>query len=60
MSDIIRVLRVIEYVGERIVVEKQVANSLHSTKTLPGLTISAATVGTFPEILNQTKEAKSE
>lgn len=52
MSDIIRVLRVIEYTGPRDKVEDQVARSLHGEKRLPnGVTIKAATVGTYPEML---------
>jgi len=52
MSDIVRVLRVIEYTGPRDKVEDQVARSLHGEKRLPnGITIKAATVGSYPEIL---------
>lgn len=52
MSDIIRVLRVIEYTGPRDKVEDQVSRSLHGEKRLPnGVTIKAATVGTYPEML---------
>ncbi|MFA7307201.1 MAG: hypothetical protein WC026_11060 [Hyphomicrobium sp.] len=49
---IARVLRVIEYVGPRSAVEIQVAKSLHGDLHLNGVTIKAATVGTFPEILS--------
>ena len=52
MSDIIRVLRVIEYTGPRDKVENQVSRSLHGEKRLPnGVTIKAVTVGNYPEIL---------
>lgn len=52
MADIIRVLRVIEYTGPRDKVEDQVARSLHGEKSWGnGVTIKAATLGTFPEIL---------
>ena len=52
MADIIRVLRVIEYTGPRDKVEDQVARSLHGEKRLPnGVTIKAATVGAYPEML---------
>lgn len=52
MADIVRVLRVIEYTGPRGKVEDQVARSLHGEKRLPtGVTIKAATVGIYPEIL---------
>lgn len=51
-TDTIRILRVIEYVGPRGVVEDQVARSLHGQKSLPnGVVIRAATVGAYPEIL---------
>ena len=50
--EIVRVLRVIEYVGPRAVVEVQIGLFLHGTKRLPnGLSISAATIGEYPEIL---------
>ncbi len=52
MTDIIRVLRIIEYTGPRDKVEDQVARSLHGEKRLPnGVTIKAVTVGAYPEIL---------
>jgi hypothetical protein len=55
--DIVRVLRVIEYVGERDDVERIVRLSIHGEKDLGnGMTIRAATVGTFPEILNKEEE----
>lgn len=59
-EDIIRVLRIVEYVGARSIVEKQVANSIHGekvfTRSASGqlripCTIRATTLGTFPEIL---------
>jgi hypothetical protein len=50
--DIIRVLRVIEYVGPRADVELQVSRSLHGERKGCGeCVIKAATVSTFPEIL---------
>lgn len=52
MSEKIRVLRVIEFTGPRDKVEDQVARSLHGEKRLPnGVTIRAATVGAYPEML---------
>lgn len=54
--DIVRVLRVIEYVGPRDIVEAQVAKSIHGTREFgPSgqCRISAATIGTFPEILKK-------
>lgn len=50
--DNIRILRIIEYTGPREKVEDQVARSLHGEKRLPnGVTIKVATIGTYPEIL---------
>lgn len=55
--EIVRVLRVIEYVGPRDVVERQVVNSLHGQKSPQrGLTIKAATLGEFPEVLSNMAE----
>lgn len=54
-SDIVRVLRVIEYVGPRDKVERQVARSIHGTLVVPGtpegISITGATVGDYPERL---------
>ena len=53
-EDIVRVLRVIEYVGPRERVESTVAKSIHGTKDAGlGLTIRAATIGAYPEILKE-------
>lgn len=61
MSDIVRVLRIIEYVGEREWVEKTVANSIQGTKFLGrGNYIAAATIGSYPEILYQTNPVPQE
>lgn len=58
-EDIVRVLRVIEYVGPRSKVEVQIANSIHGTKRPGnGVTIRAATLGTYPEVLDQPQEAQ--
>lgn len=52
MSDVIRVLRVIEYVGERDWVEQTVANSIHGEKCIGrGNVIRAATIGITNEII---------
>lgn len=50
-EDIVRILRVIEYVGPRSAIENQVMGSIHGERTFGVVTIKAATVGTFPEIL---------
>ncbi len=54
MPDIVRVLRVIEYVGYRDWVEKAVAASIHGTKAInDDCFIKAATIGAYPEILEE-------
>lgn len=52
-EDTVRVLRIIEYVGKRSQIEKQIANSIHGERTFgyPEITIRAATIGTYPEVL---------
>lgn len=51
-EELVRVLRVIEYTGPRALVEAQVERSLHGTKRLTnGVTIKAATIGEYPELL---------
>lgn len=49
MKDLIRVYRIIEYKGERDKVEATVGNSIHGTKRLDNLHITAETLGEFPE-----------
>lgn len=52
MFDLIRVLRVIEYVGPRILVEEQIKKSLHGEKRVgPNgeIRIRAVTIGEFPD-----------
>lgn len=60
MDDIIRVLKIIEYVGPRSVVESQLSRSLGDGTKVFGpnnsMTIRIATVGSYPEILAATKE----
>jgi hypothetical protein len=58
--DTIRILRVIEYVGPRDLVEAQVAQSIHGEKRITPrdgggreVVIKAATLGAYPEILEQ-------
>lgn len=50
-QDIVRVLRIIEYVGPRNQVEQQVEKSIHGSRKHNGVTIRAATIGNYPEIL---------
>lgn len=49
MKDLIRVYRIIEYKGERDKVETTVSKSIHGTKRLDNLSITAETLGEFPE-----------
>ena len=52
MSDMIRVLRIVEYIGDRDVVERTLNKSIHGIKTVNrDLTIIATTIGGFPEIM---------
>ncbi len=53
-DDKVRVLRVIEYVGPRHWVEATLLDSIQGTKVLgKDRFISAATIGSFPEILEE-------
>lgn len=70
-SDMVRVVRILEYVGPRRLVEDQISRAIHGTKILPvraafedgtvlvaeGVTIevTATTLGEFPEILKRTE-----
>ncbi len=52
-DDIVRVLRVYEFVGPREWVEPQVQKSIHGTREIgPGKFIRGATVGDYPELLS--------
>ena len=56
-GEIVRVFRIIEYVGPRDWVERTVQNSIHGTKNVgPGSVIKAVTIGTYPEILENVDE----
>jgi hypothetical protein len=61
MSETIRVLRLIEYEGEREIVEEQVFRSLHGTKLIPkrghrDLRITAVTLGIYPDVILPERE----
>jgi len=56
MTDRIRVLRVLEYEGPRGLVESTIERSIQGLKEFGKLTIRAATVGNYPEILTQMDE----
>jgi hypothetical protein len=55
-DDIVRVLRILEYTGPRRAVEAQIERSVTGKRTWgqPGarITLRAATIGTYPEVLN--------
>jgi hypothetical protein len=54
MTDTIRILRIYEFVGPRNEVESQVAQSIQGSKILDnGIVITAATMGTYPEVLTE-------
>jgi hypothetical protein len=57
-EDIVRVLRILEYVGPRSAIERQIADSIQGEKRVRRIdngreliTIRAATIGMYPEIL---------
>jgi hypothetical protein len=65
--DIVRVLRIIEYVGPRDQVEETIARSIHGTLETPRgsrsldtprMKITAVTIGDYPEILREQPEWK--
>ena len=63
-QDQIRVLRIYEFVGDREVVERQVAQSIQGERQLRQkegyCIIRAATIGTYPEILERGTNGESE
>ncbi len=57
MSDIVRVLWLVEYVGPREWVEETVQRAIHGTRTLEnGGRIRAVTVDEFPEVLSSEQD----
>lgn len=62
MEDQVRVLRVIEYVGNRSAVEACIKNSVHGELVIEGrgYVIRAATVGIYPEILTNQEKTQSD
>lgn len=53
--DIVRVLRVVEYIGPRASVEAQVNKSLSGSNNFSDITINAQTVCSFPEVVGEIK-----
>ena len=61
MKDQIRVLRVVEYIGQRKWVEETIARSIKGTKIVSGFgQIRAATIGDYPELLSEAKIMQDE
>lgn len=62
-QDIVRVLRILEYTGPRDAVEQQVSRSTHGEKTWDvrgkRITIRAATIGQYPEVLQTAQSVES-
>jgi len=56
----VRVLRIIEYVGDREWVERTVSKSIHGKRTYKDNTITAVTVNEYPEVLLNQQEDKSD
>ena len=63
-TEIVRVLRIVEYVGEREWVEATVKCSIHGTRMVGNTNrITAVTISTFPELvlsLNSPQENTTE
>lgn len=52
MSDVVRVLRIVEYVGPREWVETTVARAIHGRRDVDaGKSITAVTLTQYPEVL---------
>lgn len=64
MTEKIRVLRILEYVGDRKDIEEILARSIHGQRIVReprltskyGVIINAATIGLFPEIMESKNE----
>jgi len=61
-EDQVRVLRILEYVGNRSAVEACVRNSIQGEFQVQtkGYVIRAATIGTYPEILTKKEEPQGD
>lgn len=61
MSEIVRVLRLVEYVGPRKWVEASVKRAIHGTRTLlNGARITAVTLTKYPEVLTTDQALKED
>lgn len=59
--DTVHVLRIIEYIGPRDLVEDNIKRAIHGTKVVTchggrEITIQVTTLGQYPEIMNTEKE----
>ena len=59
-EDIVRVLRILEYVGPRSQIEDILTDSIQEMRVTRQVTIKAATIGIYPEILEKAVEDKKE
>jgi hypothetical protein len=58
-EDIVRVVRVYEFVGQRSWVEETVARAIHGTRVVgwaPGNRITGVTLGMFPDVLDAARQ----
>lgn len=60
MKDIVRLYRIIEYKGNRDVVEDVVNGSIHGTKKIRSLSITAQTIGEFPDLIESPFDEREE
>lgn len=57
-EDIVRVLRILEYVGPRSAVEKTLSNNaVKGTQTFGSVRVNSVIIGDFPEILTRANDA---
>jgi hypothetical protein len=54
-EDKVRVLRILEYVGPRKWIEETVARAIHGTRHLANGSITAVTLGEYPEVLERVR-----
>jgi hypothetical protein len=58
-DDIVRVFRILEYVGPRSFVEMQLRHAVHGTKNFGNIALTATTLGEFPEIVKRAADLKT-
>lgn len=58
MTDIVRIVRVLEYVGPRDALERSLAqNAVKRQKQFGSITVREAYLGEFPEVVEKSNEA---